>query len=126
MFPLVLETPFIKIDGLFPAGIVEQNMIPEFLKILIHIPLLSIQRSEQGHIPEGNPKNLHQIQGQRVRLGTGLMKEAKGRIQPHDQNGIDDGAMEEAIAKGEQGVETIFRRPAVSPGELEPGIEFGA
>src|SRR6267142_2023798 len=115
MAPVIGLTPFVNTYELPSAFIRQPYLLARDCKILLCVPLSPIDRSDDRQVHQRHTKQLEQIERKRRRLRTRLMIEAQSRSEAHNQNRICDILQRQCVAKREQGIAAIFRRPAVAP-----------
>ena len=95
MPPTNFLAAFVNLDRLLAASAAKPDLLARLRKILAWVPLKTIDRSDERHVPQWHPEQLHQIQGQWVCRGPRTVEETERRFKSHCDDGLQHISIEE-------------------------------
>src|SRR5437588_13093078 len=99
MPPIITLSALANADQFLSPVIRQPDLLTCNVKIILNVPLLSIDRRNDWKVNQRHPKQFHQVQRERRRLRTRPMKKAKRWIEPYDHDRVHYVFQQKCIAK---------------------------
>ena len=110
MLPGLVQSRFEEADRLLPAAVGQPDLGLGDLEVRGGVPLPSVERPDQDHVPEWDAEELHQVEHQGIGGTPGSVEEAERGLEAGGQDRPHDGGVEQTVAEAEEGVESVDRR----------------